>query len=322
MFYSCLTYCQGFVAYSQAARAPGAWQPKLAGEEEVSMAEPVADHADTLARAPSRRHASGSLSARGMLLTVLGEVVLPGDGSGWTASFIQTLSRLGIEEKAVRQALMRTATDGWLSSERVGRRTRWHLTDSAVQLLTEGAQRIYAFTGAVENWDGRWLLVSARIAENDRAIRHIVRSRLAWAGFGSLGPALWISSHADREREVCQILLEAGCADTSSVFIATRPGVGDIRAMVSQAWDLAAIEAAYEAFLRDFGDKQAVDPLTSQIELVHAWRRFPAIDPALPRELLPELWSGVRAAELFASRHETCAVAAREQWRSMNATSG
>ena len=57
----------------------------------------------------SRRHAAGAASARGLLLTVLGEFVLPAGGSAWTSAFIDVLGRLGVEEKAARQALMRTA---------------------------------------------------------------------------------------------------------------------------------------------------------------------------------------------------------------------
>src|SRR5664279_5714247 len=94
----------------------------------------------------SRRHAAGAESARGLLFTVLGEFVLPAGGSAWTSAFIDVLARLGVEEKASRQALMRTAAGGWLTSERVGRRTRWRLTESGERLLTEGTERIYGFT--------------------------------------------------------------------------------------------------------------------------------------------------------------------------------
>src|SRR5262245_5424335 len=90
----------------------------------------------------SRRHAAGAHSARGLLITVLGEFVLPGGGEAWTSALIDVLGRMGTEEKASRQALMRMAGDGWLTAERIGRRTKWHLTDSAERLLTEGTQRI------------------------------------------------------------------------------------------------------------------------------------------------------------------------------------
>src|SRR5690348_2390396 len=160
----------------------------------------------------SRRDAAGAPSARGLLFTLLGEFVLPGGGTAWTSAVLAVLARLGIEEKTTRQALMRTAASGWLDPEKVGRRTRWRLTASAQKLLTEGAERIYSFTGPEENWDGRWLLVYARIPESDRRARHVVRSRLTWAGFGSLGGGLWISPHPGRENEAISVLREAGVA--------------------------------------------------------------------------------------------------------------
>ena len=55
--------------------------------------------------------------------------------------------------------------------------------------------------------------------------------------------------------------------------------------------------------------------LLRQLELVHAWRRFPALDPALPRELLPPRWTGTRAAELFPDRHERWLGDARREWK-------
>jgi len=51
------------------------------------------------------------------------------------------------------------------------------------------------------------------------------------------------------------------------------------------------------------------------IQLVHAWRRFPQIDPELPAELLPDRWSGTRAAELFRRYHEPWAAAAHAEWQ-------
>src|SRR5215467_9472157 len=113
------------------------------------------------APALSRRHAAGAPSARGMLFTLLGEFVLPGGGTAWTSAVLAAFARLGIEEKTTRQALMRTAASGWLDAQKAGRRTRWRLTVSAQKMLTEGADRIYSFTGPAESWDGRWLLVYA-----------------------------------------------------------------------------------------------------------------------------------------------------------------
>jgi phenylacetic acid degradation operon negative regulatory protein len=266
----------------------------------------------------SRRQAAGPASARGLLLTLLGEFVLPSGAPAWTSAVVTALGRLGVEEKAARQALMRTAAAGWLAAEKSGRRTRWHLTPSARRLLTDGAERIYSHLAQAGPWDGRWLLISARVPDQDRRARHLVRTRLSWAGFGSLGPGLWISSHPEREAEALGVLRDAGAADGAQLFTATRTGPGDAAAMAGQAWDLAGIEQEYGQFLAAFGGPPPADPLAGQIALVHAWRRFPAIDPALPRELLPRHWSGLAAAALFAERHAAVAAAAQAGWNSLN----
>ena len=279
-----------------------------------SSAVAAADPTPTL----SRRHAAGAPSARGLLFTLLGEFVLPDGGTAWTAAVLAAFARLGIEEKTTRQALMRTAASGWLDAEKVGRRTRWRLTASAQKMLTEGADRIYSFTGPAESWDGRWLLVYVRIPESDRRARHVVRSRLSWAGFGSLGAGLWISPHADREQEAIGVLREAGAADDTHVFVASRSGLADVQVMVAAAWDLGAIEEQYAGFLEEFRATGPADVLARQVELVHAWRRFPAIDPVLPRELLPARWSGLKAARLFADRHQRWSSEAAQEWKRLN----
>ncbi len=262
----------------------------------------------------SRRHAAGAETARGLLFTVLGEFVLPSGGSAWTSAFIDVLGRLGMQEKASRQALMRTAADGWLTSQRSGRRTCWRLTGSGEQLLTEGAERIYGFSPAREQWDGRWLFILARTPETDRPARHWLRTRLSWAGFGSPAPGIWLSAHADRAPEAERVLAEAGMLGDAQLFVAEHAG-GQLAALARQAWDLDQIELRYEQFLAEFADTSCADPLARLVELVHAWRRFPWIDPVLPAALLPDSWSGVRAGRLFCRQHARWAAEARAEWR-------
>lgn len=269
----------------------------------------------------SRRHAAGAGSARALLFTVLGEFVLPGGGHVWTSSLIEVFGRLGVEEKATRQALMRTAAAGWLESERHGRRTRWRLTPRAEQLLVDGTRRIYGFSGVAADWDGRIVLVLARVPESDRSTRHLLRTRLGWAGFGSPAPGVWLSTHSDRVEEVEQLLAAAAVTD-ARIFAARHCGGADLESMVRQAWDLDAVEASYQEFVDEFTPARTGDPLARLVELVHAWRRFPSIDPELPRELVPANWSGERAAKLFAKRHARWAADATAQWSALEGASG
>jgi phenylacetic acid degradation operon negative regulatory protein len=50
---------------------------------------------------------------------------------------------------------------------------------------------------------------------------------------------------------------------------------------------------------------------------VHAWRRFPWIDPGLPAQFLPVPWSGTAAAKLFARRHAEWADEAIREWKQL-----
>ncbi len=257
------------------------------------------------------------MTTRGLLFTVLGEFVLPTGGAAWTSAFIDTFGRLGVEEKAIRQALARTGADGWIRPERHGRRTRWMLTPDGDRLLTDGTERIYAFAGSQREWDGSFMLVLARVPDGGRPARHRLRTRLNWAGLGSPAPGVWITTHSERESEVDQVLRQAGIADRQ-IFVAERRGGGDLAELVAQAWDLPAIEKQYEEFLDEFAAPEADDPLVRLIELVHAWRRFPSIDPGLPAGLLPAGWSGTRAAALFAERHAAWSPDAGAQWIGLN----
>ena len=172
-----------------------------------------------------------------MLFTVLGELVLPTGGEAWTSAFIDVFGRLGVEEKAARQALMRTAADNWLSSERVGRRTVWRLTPAAERLLRDGTERIFGFT-AVAGGLGRPVDDRDRAHPGDRAGRPARDpDRLRWAGFGNVMPGVWLSPRSDRGGEVRQILDEAGLPD-GYLFAAEYQGGSSLAGLVGQAWDL------------------------------------------------------------------------------------
>jgi phenylacetic acid degradation operon negative regulatory protein len=212
---------------------------------------------------------------------------------------------------------MRTADSGWIAATRVGRETRWSLTDAGTRLLKEGTDRIYGFASDARAWDGRWLVLTVGIPENERQLRHRLRTRLGWAGLGSVNGTTWVTPRVDREHEAQRVLDQLGLSAGSWSFVAEAGVIGDARSLARSAWDLDAIEARYEAFLelvsrrRPRTDLQA---LVAQVRLVQEWRRFPLLDPGLPRELLPPRWSGNRAAAVFRERHAAWAPRAQVAW--------
>jgi phenylacetic acid degradation operon negative regulatory protein len=268
----------------------------------------------------SRRRELGATSARSLLLTVLGEFVLPHGEPVWTQALLDVLGELGIEPKSARQALARTAAEGLLFSDRSGRRVRWSLTDNGRRLLSDGAARIYGFSAPSRGWDGRWLVLLISVPESQRQLRHRLRTRLAWAGLGSPAPGVWLTPDPGKEAEVADVIADLELDAASSSFVGPFGTIGNPAEVVALAWDLAEVEAAYEDFIATFADaepRSAADCLTHQIHLVHAWRRFPFLDPKLPSELLPAEWAGIRAAELFDRLHQRWERAAQQQWRRM-----
>ena len=260
-----------------------------------------------------RRRSVGAPAARSLLLTVLGEYVLPRPHGVWQEALVSALRSLGYTEQAARQALARSARDGWLITERRGRRARITLADRTSELLRTGAERIYSF-GRPWQWDGRWLLVVLRVPEESRAVRHQLRSRLAWTGLGSLGGGVWLTPHVEREDELATAIAEEPAAEARS-FVAELGSMGDPQALVADAWDLDAVRTQYEAFIEDFARVRPLTPeacFRQQTLLVHAWRKFPFLDPDLPAELLPVRWPRQSAHELFAGRHERWRARARE----------
>lgn len=268
--------------------------------------------------AGTRRRELGATSARSLLLTVLGEYVLPRAEPVWTQVLLDVLGELGVEQKSARQALARTAAEGLLRSDRTGRRVRWSLTESGRRLLATGAQRIYNFGDNHRGWDGRWLVLLVSVPEARRQLRHRLRSRLAWAGLGTPTPGVWLSPRPDKQDEVLEVLRELGLNEAASSFVGPFGRIGGERDLVAQAWDLDDLEGAYRDFIDAFGHAAPNTPtelLTRQIHLVHAWRRFPFLDPQLPAELLPPAWIGATAAELFRTLHSRWHDPTQAQWR-------
>jgi len=251
--------------------------------------------------------------AKALLLTVLGEFVLPTGGAAWTSSLVAAGGALGIGEKNARQAIARIADDGLIESRRHGRRVQWSLTPAGRKLLETGTHRIYEFgRGAVE-WEGEWLVAHCPIPESQRALRHQLRTQLAFEGFGELSASLAVSPHPERESALRRILAELGL-DADTVVLRCRTGSIDADAdLVSRAWELDELAEQYSAFTAAQQQRQlgsAVASFGAIVELVHDWRLFLFVDPELPTELLPDNWAGTTAAQVFHDCHEAWSLAA------------
>ena len=233
---------------------------------------------------------------------MLGEYVLPAPGGVWQETLIGALGTLGHKTHAARQALARSVAPGGCGrSATAGARA---CTSPPRRPRCCGRAPSASTPSATPwDWDGRWLLVVLRVPEERREVRHQMRTRLAWAGFGSLGGGLWITPHVERERELADV---AGAArpPSSCRFRAElgalgdpprrRRGVGPRRAGRRLPRLRRALRPHAPARPEAIPRADAARPRVAQVPV-------PRSRPA--RGMLPARWPRERAHELFHERH-------------------
>lgn len=239
------------------------------------------------------------MNARSALFDVYGDHLRTRGGQAPVAALVAMMRPLDVTPPAVRTAISRMVTQGWLTPVRTaGGAAGYAATERAERRLHEAAGRIYRTSG--RQWDGRWhLLTVERVVERTR--RERVRNALGYLGYGQLRDDTWISPH--RSDEVAALLAAEGV--TARSFVADHEG--DDAALAAATWDLDRLAASYDAWLAaareivpassaDVADEAA---FVTRSRLVHEWRKFLFRDPGLPAELLPSRWPGDRAADFF-----------------------
>ena len=234
---------------------------------------------------------AGKLAPRAgsFIVTLYGDVVEPRGLPLWMGHIIEICAVAGISETLVRTAVSRLVASGRLVGDRQGRRSYYRLTDEA-RLEFAHAARILFEPSDAQGWRLIWSPGDASPS-------------LERAGFIKLGSA-WMMGPAD--------LMHAFRLPEGALTFEVRPrDTESLPQMVAAEWDLAGWDAAYQQFLDLFeplvgalASGQVFDDSMSlqlRLFLVHAYRLAALRDPHLPREALPEDWSGAKARALFAA---------------------
>jgi phenylacetic acid degradation operon negative regulatory protein len=223
-----------------------------------------------------------------------------------SAGLVALAEEFDITSTSARAALSRLARRGLLDLSRDGRRTFYGLTPRAERVLNEGFRRITSFGVDDSPWDGSWSVVIFSVPEDQRDVRHVLRTRLRWLGFAPLYDGAWVSPRADTE--AAKELLEELDVASATVFlgrVAHAINGGD----PLSAWDLDELGATYEEFIKEFGpllarvddgDVSAAEAMVARTRVMDVWRQFPNLDPELPEDVLPPGWPRREAQAIFA----------------------
>ena len=274
------------------------------------LPEPVlADDSDDsdIAAAVRLRCKQTDISARSLLVTVLGDSVLPVTETLWLSGLFELAAPFGFSERLVRTSMFRLVSEGWVSNERVGRRSRYSLTLLAVRESEDADRRIYTTDRA--GWDGLWTFAvvdtpQMAAPERDRVARH-----LRWHGFVALGRGLLASPSVTVPslRELLRLVEPAAAVPIG------RAEFDDLDHLVGEGFFAEAFrvddtENEYRDFLARYEPWQSHDldgtaPLEAyglRTMLVHEFRRIRLREPDMPAELLPRDWVGDCAYDVAA----------------------
>ena len=244
---------------------------------------------------------------RSLLMTFFGAFLRRLGGWIAVADLIALMADVGLDEQAVRSAVSRLKRRGVIAAERRGGAAGYRLTENGLAILEAGDARIFSRPRAGEP---EWLLVLFSVPESRRALRHTLRTRLAWLGLGSVGSAVWIGP-AHVEREVRLLVDELGV--DVQLFRAEHAGREPLVDAVASWWELDAIAAEYRAYLQRWGGRRrSARTFADYLRQLDDWRRIPFHDPGLPPAALPDDWPGNAAWALFDDLRERLGPVALE----------
>jgi phenylacetic acid degradation operon negative regulatory protein len=237
------------------------------------------------------------MHARSALFDVYGDHLRTRGGQAPVAALVRLLEPVGIAAPAVRTAISRMVSQGWLEPVSVGGVRGYRATEQAARRLDEAGDRVYGI--APGEWDGCWHLVVVA-PPTGRSARARLRADLGYLGYAELADGVWVSPYP--RGELGSVLERTGAA--AHVVRSAR-----VDPVPTSAWDLAGLRASYDEWLSQAGDLVADhlaghdDPdeaaFAARFHLVHEWRKFLFRDPGLPDALLPPDWPGREAAGLF-----------------------
>lgn len=241
-----------------------------------------------------------------LIITIFGDAIAPRGGSVWLGSLIRLLEPLGLNQRLVRTSIFRLTKEGWLTSNQVGRRSYYSLTESGRRRFQSAFKRIYA--ELYPEWDGQWdLLITTQL---DNELRKVLKKELEWQGFGNIAPGIMAHPMADMS-EIDSTLQEL-CVTREIIHMTStlrdKHTSAALKELVHECWNLGKLAEDYELFLdrfrpllRNLDGQPTLDPeqcFQLRTLLIHHYRRLLLRDPRLPEKLLPADWVGSSARVL------------------------
>ena len=228
----------------------------------------------------------------------------------WIGTFINIFNELGYSEQSIRLALSRMCANDWLQRVKDGKKSYYFMSERCIKLLDESEEPVLLKYKQKEEWDKKWCVFVYSIPQKKSKLSTELRKRLTWLGFGSMSYGIWVSPN-NRKNALLRLVDELGLRKFTEIFIADGRDISEDRELAKKCWDLEKTNSFYCNFIEEFSARklQLIEQykdnipdnicFKEKVDLCHQFRKFPFVDPYLPRELLPPDWLGEKAVELY-----------------------
>ncbi|HWI31975.1 MAG TPA: PaaX family transcriptional regulator C-terminal domain-containing protein [Microbacterium sp.] len=256
-----------------------------------------------------------------LLLAFFGEHVVDQDVPALRASaLIEVLEGAGVAAPATRATLDRMVRSGLLARERRGREILFSLTGEGAAVLREASERVRG-PHPFEPHGSGWTLVTFTVPEDQRTLRHRLRSALSWEGFAPLRDGLWLApGEVDLAAALEPLRTHLPAAAITAFHARELPGYA-MADNVRAAWDIDKIRDEHLAFIDTWSAAstaaEAGSPLSARAMLVADWLALLGADPRLPRAFMDEDWPSDRSFEVYWAAREGLDEASAAQFAAL-----
>ncbi len=245
--------------------------------------------------------------ARSMVVTIFCDVITPHGGQVALGSLVEAAGLVGISEQAIRSAVNRLVSEGWLVSEAHGRRSVFSFSEQGLLRSIVPLRRVYQCPDLT--WTGQWNILIAKNwkLEHDAYVQ--AANDLQWAGYGRVCDNVFIRPQMAGDNMLCC----AGSILEKEVvcFVGSEKQCvmnGTIEEVIGRAWDLSTVADRYAAFKARYSplleellkspSMRSAEAFALRLCMMHDLRRIRIMDPQLPSNLLPKGWNGIKALDL------------------------
>ncbi len=206
----------------------------------------------------------------------------------------------GYKPATVRQRLWELGRAGELKKIRRDDQLGYQLTPKGRELAV-GSLPLLKFR---REWDGQWRLVFFDIDEKHRGLRSALRTKLRGLGFGPWQKSLWLTPF-DVTADLNRFLEAVSLKGMVEVLAAKRLYVSDEKALAEKVWRLSNLNRSYANLGTEWAAAQRQYSQNIMIlkkiaaSLEERYLGLIAIDPGLPKVLLPDDWQGDTVAKLL-----------------------